>query len=80
MPKTLEDLVEQLKRDPGQPVRARLGDVTIEVRAVAEPPAGKSAAELFAEVGPWAGETTEEILAILAEARRHGGRRTVPEL
>ena len=43
------------------------------------PPAG-SAAELFAQVGPWAGETTEEILAILAEARRQGGQRQVAEL
>jgi len=66
--KTLEELVEQLKRDPSHPVRTRLGGLTIELRAVADPPAGKSAAELFAEVGPWAGETTEEILAILAEA------------
>lgn len=80
MPKTLEELVEQLKRDPGHPVRTRLGGLTIELRAVADPPAGKSAADLFAEVGPWAGETTEEILAILAEARRHGGQRSVPEL
>ena len=80
MPKTLEELVEQLKRDPGHPVRTRLGDLTIEVRAVAEPRADKSAADLFAEVGPWAGETTDEILAILAEGRRQGGQRPVPEL
>jgi len=78
--KTLEELVEQLKRDPSHPVRTRLGDLTIEVRAVAEPPAGRSAADLFAEAGPWAGETTEEILAMLAEARRHGGQRPVSEL
>ena len=80
MSKSLDELVEQLRRDPSHPVRTRLGDLTIEVRAVPEPPAGRSAAELFAAVGPWAGETTEEILAILADARRHGGQRTVPEL
>ena len=80
MSKTLEELVEQLKPDPSHPVRTQLGGLTIELRAVADPPAGKSAAELFAEVGPWAGETTEGILAILAEARRHGGQRPVPEL
>lgn len=43
-------------------------------------PPDESAAELFAQVGPWAGEKTEEILAILAEARRHGGQRQVGEL
>jgi len=78
--KTIEEAVEQLKRDPSHPVRTRVGDLTIEVRAVVEPPAQKSAAELFAELGPWAGETTEELLEMLAEARRQGGQRAVPEL
>jgi hypothetical protein len=35
--KTLDEALPQLKREPGQPVRA---------------------AELFAEIGPWEGETT----------------------
>lgn len=80
MAKTLEEVVEELKRDPAHPVRTRIGGLTIEVRAVPEPPAGRSAADLFAEIGPWVGETNEEILAILAEARRHGGQRSVPDL
>jgi hypothetical protein len=78
--KTIEEVVEQLKRDPSHPVRAQLGGLTVEVRAVADPPSDRSAAELFAEVGPWAGETTEEILAVLAEARRQGGQRTISDL
>ena len=53
MVKTIEEVVEQLKRDPSHPVRARLGGLTVEVRAVAELPAAKSAADLFAEIGPW---------------------------
>lgn len=77
---TLEEVVAQLKKDPGQPVRARVGDLTIEVRAVDEQGAAKSAAEVFAELGPWAGESTDEILHLLAEARRSGGQRSVPEL
>ena len=77
---TLEEVVAQLKRDPGHPVRAKVGDLTIEVRAVDGPGAGKSAADVFATLGPWAGESTEEILPVLAEARRSGGRRSVPEL
>lgn len=77
---TLEEAVAQLKKDPGQPVRARVGDLTIEVRAIDERDAARSAAEVFAELGPWAGESTEEILQVLAEARRSGGRRSVPEL
>ncbi len=69
---TLEELVAQIKRDPDHPVRTRVGDVTIEVRAVPEPALQRSAADAFAEVGPWAGESTEEILQILTDARRSG--------
>jgi len=79
-PVTLEEVVAQLKRDPAQPVRTKVDDLTIEVRAVVEPEPSRTAADAFAEIGPWGGETTEEILQILAEARRAGGRRSVPEL
>lgn len=78
--KSIEEAVEQLKRDPNTPVRAQVGDLTIEVRAVSEGTSGRSAAAVFAEIGPWEGETTEEVLAILAEARRGGGQRSVPAL
>jgi hypothetical protein len=43
-------------------------------------PEQQTAADIFEELGPWAGETTEEILRLLAEARRAGGQREVPEL
>ena len=78
--KTIEEAVEQLKRDPTRPVRARVGDLTIEVTAIAEKASGRSAASVFAELGPWEGETTEEVLAILAEARHRGGQRPVSDL
>jgi hypothetical protein len=79
-PVTLEEVVAQLKRDPDHPVRTKVGDLTIEVRAVREPEENRTAADAFAEIGPWAGESTEEILRILADARRSGGQRSVPEL
>ena len=75
MVKTIEEAIEQLRRDPTRPVRTRVGNLTIEVRAVVEPPARRSAADIFADLGPWAGETTEELLAMLAEARRPRGQR-----
>ena len=80
MAQTLDEAVEQLKRDPSHPVRARVGDLTIEVRAIPEHLGEKSAADIFAAIGPWAGETTDEILGILAEARRAGGQRPVSSL
>lgn len=80
MATTLEQAMEQLKKDPTQPVRAQVGDLTVEVRAVTESPGGQTAGDVLASLGPWAGETTEELLALLAEARRKGGRRSVPPL
>lgn len=80
MAKTLGEVVEQLKRDPARPVRARVEGLTVEVRVVAEAPVENSAAEVFDRVGPWAGETTDEILAILADARRKGSSREVSGL
>ena len=79
MAKTLAEALDELKRDPGRPVRADVQGMTVEVRVVT-PPVEISAAEVFDRVGPWAGETTDEILSILAEARRRGSRRDVPEL
>jgi hypothetical protein len=76
LPKTIEEVVEQLKRDPSHPVTASLGGLTVEVRALPNPREGESAADLFAAIGPWAGETTEEILALLEQARTQGGHRT----
>jgi hypothetical protein len=70
--KTIGEAVEQLKRDPSMPVRTQVGDLTIEVRAVREGASERSAAAVFAEIGPWEGETTEEVLAILAATRRPG--------
>lgn len=77
MAKTIDEVVEQLRRDPSQPVRTTLGGLTVEVRLVPNLSPERSAADLFAEIGPWAGETTEEILSLLAEARHRGGRRVV---
>ena len=77
---TLEEVVTQLKKEPGRPVRTRIGDLTIEVRAVDEPAAARSAADVFAEIGPWAGESTEDVLRLLAAARHSGGQRRVPDL
>jgi hypothetical protein len=74
LPKTIEEVVEQLRSDPGQPVRATLGGLTVEVRAVPDLQQSGSAAEVFASIGPWVGETTEQILAILAKARAQGGQ------
>ena len=58
MTKTIDEALKQLKREPGQPVRAMVEGLTVEVRVVPELPVSRSAAALFAEIGPWEGETT----------------------
>ena len=80
MEKTIDEALQQLRREPGQPVRAMVEGLMIEVRVVPDLPVSRSAAALFAEIGPWEGETTDEMLEFLAEARRRGSQRSVPEL
>jgi len=85
-PLPLDQAVEALKRDPTHAVRARVDDLTVEIRAVPEgptrqlAPGEKSAADVFREIGPWEGETLDELLEFFAEARRRGGSRNVPGL
>jgi hypothetical protein len=74
--KSLEEAVERLRRDPVHPVEAIIGDLRVEIRVKAPP----SAADLFREVGPWEGETMEELLQRLAEERRRGGSAEPPAL
>jgi len=80
MPTTLEDALTQLKTDPSHPVQVEVDGLTVELRAVEKPPPGKSVADILAEIGPWEGESTEELIAFLREARREGGQRQVPDL
>jgi len=80
MAKTLDEALSQLKRDPAHPFRANVEGMTVEVRVVGGTRPGISAADAFAIVGPWTGETTDEILAILAEGRRKGLHREVSGL
>jgi len=77
---TIEEAVAQLKKDPHHPVQAEVDGLTVELRAVEKSERRRSAAELFAELGPWEGETTEELFAFFREARREGGQRRVPDL
>jgi hypothetical protein len=80
MTKALREAIDQLKRDPTQPVRTTIEGMAVELRAISEASSPRTAADAFAKVGGWVGESTDEILSILAEARREGSRRPVLEL
>jgi len=79
-PKTLEDAVDQLKRDPLHPVRLHVKDMEIEVRAVVPPAHDMPLGDFLASLGPWEGENTEELLQLLREGRRMGGSKEPPDL
>jgi hypothetical protein len=80
-PLALEQAVEALKRDPTHAVRARIGDMTVELRAVLEAPlsAERSAAEVLGEIGPWEGESYDELVTLFADVRQRSSR-SVPDL
>ena len=53
MARTLDEALQRLKHEPGEQVRATVDGVTVEVRGVPDVPISRSAADVFAEIGPW---------------------------
>ena len=79
-PTTLDEAVAQLKLDPKHPVRARVGELDVELRVISggvqvQPGLG----DLMAAAGPWEGESTDELIRILREGRDAGGSAEPPE-
>jgi hypothetical protein len=63
---TLEEAGTELRRRPEKTVRARCGDLAVESRAVAPPTtAPQRLGDSLAALGPWEGESTEELMSRL---------------
>jgi hypothetical protein len=73
--KELDAAVAALRQDPTKPVRAKVLDMTIELRAVPEERTQISAAEAFARLGSWEGESEQELMNLFATDR--AGNRSV---
>jgi hypothetical protein len=71
-PHSLEEAVADLKRDPAHPVHARIDGLEVELRVVDAEAADSD--DIMGGAGPWQGESTEELLRILKEARDRGER------
>jgi hypothetical protein len=76
---TLEEAVMQLKRDPSQPVRVHVNDVDVELHLVGPEESSARLGDFMADGGGWKGESAEEILHILREARKSGGSAEPPK-
>jgi hypothetical protein len=50
--KTLDEALQRLKREPGEPVRATVEGMTVEVRVVPDTPVGRSAADVSCRARP----------------------------
>ena len=77
-PRTLEEAMALLKREPNHPVHAQVDELDVELRVV--PPARalqqaptRRRGSQMAALGPWEGLTTDELLRILREGRAAGG-------
>jgi hypothetical protein len=70
IPTIIEEALAELKRDPANAVHARIDGMDVDLRAVPPSPASdEKLGDWMASAGPWQGETEEEILEILREAR-----------
>jgi hypothetical protein len=80
LPITLDDAVEQLKRNPSRPVRANVEGLEVELRVVAARSTESRIGTRLAAIGPWEGVELADLAKLLADARAAGGTASVPEL
>jgi hypothetical protein len=59
---TLEEAIQELKRHPGTPVLVEVDGLLVVMRVQA----GRTADDIFSEIGSWEGESEEELVAMLA--------------
>jgi hypothetical protein len=76
MVKGIDNAVAELKRDPEHPVTAEIDGLVVELRYKGR----RTADDIFREIGPWEGESAEELSRLLREARKQGGSKEPPKL
>ena len=77
---SIDEAVAELKKHPGKTVRAHCGDLDVELRAVARSEPSRRLGDSLASLGPWEGESMEELIARLRDAREAGGSAEPPVL
>ncbi len=66
---TLEEAAAELKKHPEKKVRAYCGDLAVEMRAIWTSESPQRLGDSLAALGPWEGESAEELMSRLREAR-----------
>lgn len=74
MDRGIKKAVAALKSDPSQLVTAEIDGLVVEIRVTGH----RTAGDIFREVGPWEGESQEELIKMLREARNQGGSKEAP--
>jgi hypothetical protein len=67
IPKTLEEAVAELKRDPSHPLRLAVNDVEVEIRLVA--PTQQQTTDDLLNGATWYGESAEELVKLIRQGR-----------
>jgi hypothetical protein len=68
----LHTAVEELKREPSHPVQVHIDGLDIEIRALAPKQRPVDLGAFLSDLGPWEGESLDELLARLRKARKSG--------
>ncbi len=74
MSRTLDEAVAKLERDPEHAVTAEVRGMVVELRCQVR----RTAADIFKEVGPWEGESQQELTDLVRDGRRNGGSEEPP--
>ena len=70
----LQDAVAELRANPNKPVTTQIDGLLVEIRRKAP----ETADDVFEAVGPWEGESAEELTHLLLEARRESPAKKPP--
>jgi len=76
MVRGIEEAVAELRKHPEEPVTAEIDGLVLELRFQRR----RTADDIFQEIGPWEGESYEELSDRLRRARKEGGSKEPPTL
>ena len=76
----LKAAVDELKRDPNRPVYAEVDSLDVELRALVPRTRPADIGKFLEDLGPWEGESYEDLARRLREARKEGSVDEPPAL